>query len=217
MARRVTLAADAAVDGLAALHVPTLVVTGEAGLDRVVPTALTAEYTRIWPHATSVTLARTGHLGLVTRPERVCRRRRGVCRDLRVGETEAGLKTAATWQGDGLAELDSRDSGRGGTARVPDRSAEGDAARRGRVRAPAADRGRHDAHEGRVSERQGAGRHRLRRAALQLPRRRPQRRRLGRGARRDGRLPRRGRLHGRARIRASSCGPPGFRSAPTSR
>ena len=38
-------------------------------LDRVVPTALTAEYTRIWPHAAAVTLARTGHLGLVTRPE----------------------------------------------------------------------------------------------------------------------------------------------------
>jgi len=68
MARRASLAADAAVDGLASVQLPVLVVTGEAGLDRVVPTELTTEYTRIWPHATAVTLARTGHLGLVTRP-----------------------------------------------------------------------------------------------------------------------------------------------------
>jgi len=69
MARRARIAADAPVDGLASLHVPVLVVTGEAGLDRVVPTHLTAEYTRIWPHATAVTLERTGHLGLVTRAD----------------------------------------------------------------------------------------------------------------------------------------------------
>ena len=69
MARRVTLTVGATVDGLEAIKVPTLVVSGEAGLDRVVPTALTAEYRRIWPHATAVTLERTGHLGLVTRPE----------------------------------------------------------------------------------------------------------------------------------------------------
>ena len=69
MARRATLIVGAALDGLAAIHVPTLVMTGETALDRVVPTALTAEYTRIWPHAATATLARTGHLGLVTRPE----------------------------------------------------------------------------------------------------------------------------------------------------
>jgi pimeloyl-ACP methyl ester carboxylesterase len=67
MARRARLVAEAGVDGLASVHVPVLVVTGEAALDRVVPTALTAEYARIWPHATAVTLAHTGHLGLVTR------------------------------------------------------------------------------------------------------------------------------------------------------
>ena len=67
MARRASLAADAAVNGLASVQLPVLVVTGEAGLDRVVPTELTAEYTRTWPHAAAVTLARTGHLGLVTR------------------------------------------------------------------------------------------------------------------------------------------------------
>ena len=84
MARRARIAADAPVDGLASLHVPVLVVTGEAELDRVVPTQLTAEYTRIWPHATAVTLARTGHLGLVTRP--------GEFADIIVGFA-AGLKT----------------------------------------------------------------------------------------------------------------------------
>jgi pimeloyl-ACP methyl ester carboxylesterase len=68
MARRAAIACEAQVDGLASVHVPVLVVTGERGLDRVVPAELTAEYTRIWPHATAVTLARTGHLGLVTRP-----------------------------------------------------------------------------------------------------------------------------------------------------
>jgi len=68
MARRVSLAAEIALDGLSAVQVPTLVITGEPQLDRVVPPALTAEYARLWPHAQVVTLARTGHLGLVTRP-----------------------------------------------------------------------------------------------------------------------------------------------------
>jgi pimeloyl-ACP methyl ester carboxylesterase len=69
MARRAAIAGEADVDGLADVHVPTLVVTGERDLDRVVPTSLTTEYCRIWPHATATTLARTGHLGLVTRPD----------------------------------------------------------------------------------------------------------------------------------------------------
>jgi pimeloyl-ACP methyl ester carboxylesterase len=69
MARRARLASEAAVDGLASVHVPVLVVTGEPGLDLVVPTSMTAEYARIWPHARRVTLERTGHLGLVTRAE----------------------------------------------------------------------------------------------------------------------------------------------------
>jgi pimeloyl-ACP methyl ester carboxylesterase len=73
MARRAAITGDAMLDGLEAIRVPTLVVTGEPGLDRVVPTALTAEYTRIWPHAAAVTLQRTGHLGLVTRPQEFAR------------------------------------------------------------------------------------------------------------------------------------------------
>ena len=73
MARRARIVAEAQVDGLAAVHVPVLVMTGGPGLDRVVPSQLTAEYTRIWPHATAQTLERTGHLGLVTRPEEFAR------------------------------------------------------------------------------------------------------------------------------------------------
>jgi len=73
MARRARIVDEAEVDGLSAIHVPVLVMTGQAGLDRVVPTEMTAEYTRIWPHATAVTLERTGHLGLVTRADEFAR------------------------------------------------------------------------------------------------------------------------------------------------
>jgi pimeloyl-ACP methyl ester carboxylesterase len=69
MARRVRLLEGLALEReLAAVHVPTLIVTGEAALDRVVPVARTYEYLRIWPHAEAATIARTGHLGVITRP-----------------------------------------------------------------------------------------------------------------------------------------------------
>jgi pimeloyl-ACP methyl ester carboxylesterase len=69
MARRVHLLEQrGAMRGLERISVPTLVLTGEAGLDRVVPVRLTEEYLRILPHAERVTLVRTGHLGLITRP-----------------------------------------------------------------------------------------------------------------------------------------------------
>lgn len=48
---------------------PVLIVTGEPALDRVVPVDRTREYATIWPHARIATLERTGHLGLITRPE----------------------------------------------------------------------------------------------------------------------------------------------------
>jgi 3-oxoadipate enol-lactonase len=51
------------------VHVPALVITGEGALDRVVPVPRTLEYLEIWPHARHVTLERTGHLGLITRPQ----------------------------------------------------------------------------------------------------------------------------------------------------
>jgi hypothetical protein len=34
---------------------------------------LTRDYHRIWPHATEAVLQRTGHLGLVTKPEEFAR------------------------------------------------------------------------------------------------------------------------------------------------
>ena len=47
---------------------PTLVVTGEPDLDRVVPVASSLEYLSLIPGSHHVTLDRTGHLGLVIRP-----------------------------------------------------------------------------------------------------------------------------------------------------
>jgi pimeloyl-ACP methyl ester carboxylesterase len=70
MARRVQLLQS--MDGhlgLETVSVPTLVITGEARLDRVVPVRLTEDYLRIWPHAERATIGRTGHLGLITRPQ----------------------------------------------------------------------------------------------------------------------------------------------------
>jgi pimeloyl-ACP methyl ester carboxylesterase len=69
MARRVRLlqTVDLARE-LESLAVPTLVVTGEPQLDRVVPVRLTEEYLRICRGAERVTIGSTGHLGLITRP-----------------------------------------------------------------------------------------------------------------------------------------------------
>ena len=71
MARRVHLLSS--VSGIEAelprVKVPTLIVTGEEMLDRVVPPRITREYLSIWPHARLETLARTGHLGMITRPD----------------------------------------------------------------------------------------------------------------------------------------------------
>jgi pimeloyl-ACP methyl ester carboxylesterase len=74
MARRARLlpAAELAAQ-MPAVRVPTLIVTGNAGLDRVVPVQKTREYLRIWPHAEAVTIEHTGHLGLITRPDEFAR------------------------------------------------------------------------------------------------------------------------------------------------
>jgi 3-oxoadipate enol-lactonase len=68
MARRVRLLARAEADSLIPPRVPALVITGEASLDRVVPVRATHEYLQWLPQANVVTLPRTGHLGLITRP-----------------------------------------------------------------------------------------------------------------------------------------------------
>jgi pimeloyl-ACP methyl ester carboxylesterase len=74
MARRVRLLANLDLSAeLAQVRVATLVVTGEARLDRVVPVRLTRQYLDLWPHARVLTLERTGHLGLITKPEEFTR------------------------------------------------------------------------------------------------------------------------------------------------
>ena len=47
---------------------PTLVITGEANLDLVVPVSSTLEYLRLIPGATHAQLPRTGHLGFLSKP-----------------------------------------------------------------------------------------------------------------------------------------------------
>ena len=49
--------------------VPTLLVTGDRGVDRVVPVDRTLEYLELIPGARHVALPRTGHIGLVTHPQ----------------------------------------------------------------------------------------------------------------------------------------------------
>jgi pimeloyl-ACP methyl ester carboxylesterase len=74
MARRAGMVTSLDVERqLADVRCPVLMVTGESALDRVVPVSLTREYRRIWPHATEAVLQRTGHLGLITRPEEFAR------------------------------------------------------------------------------------------------------------------------------------------------
>jgi pimeloyl-ACP methyl ester carboxylesterase len=58
---------DFAADA-ARIAAPTLVITGEAGLDRVVPVDGTREWAAAIRGARAVTLERTGHIGLITRP-----------------------------------------------------------------------------------------------------------------------------------------------------
>ena len=53
----------------AAVAAPTLIITGEHGLDHVVPADSSSAYTRLIANARAVVLERTGHLGLITRPE----------------------------------------------------------------------------------------------------------------------------------------------------
>ena len=69
MANRVALFERARIGAeLGRVKANVLVITGEDRLERVVPPRFTREYLGIWPHARSVTLSRTGHLGLITRP-----------------------------------------------------------------------------------------------------------------------------------------------------
>lgn len=74
MARRVSFLPDAALaSAIARVRAPSIIVTGEAALDRIMPVSDTLEYARMWPHARVAELPRTGHLGLMTRPEAFAR------------------------------------------------------------------------------------------------------------------------------------------------
>jgi pimeloyl-ACP methyl ester carboxylesterase len=70
MAQRAAVISSARVrDDCARVTAPTLIVTGERGLDRVVPVDVTCEYLHLIAGARQATLDRTGHLGSITRPE----------------------------------------------------------------------------------------------------------------------------------------------------
>ena len=47
---------------------PSLIVTGDPGLDRIVPVEVTLRYLEMIPGAQHARIPRTGHLGLVTKP-----------------------------------------------------------------------------------------------------------------------------------------------------
>ncbi len=69
MARRIAWAEQHSFADAARIEAPTLVVTGEPGLDRVVPVEVSRRTVARLGHARHVVLPRTGHLGIVTRPE----------------------------------------------------------------------------------------------------------------------------------------------------
>jgi 3-oxoadipate enol-lactonase len=54
----------------ARVKAPTLVITGEDGTDTVVPTEVTRRFQQLIPGARFERLERSGHIGIITRPER---------------------------------------------------------------------------------------------------------------------------------------------------
>lgn len=69
MARRVAWATAHRFADPRCIQAPALVMTGEPGLDKVVPVAVTEQYMSELRSAQRVVLERTGHIGLVTRPD----------------------------------------------------------------------------------------------------------------------------------------------------
>ena len=70
MATRVTLQQSMDFEpDCARITVPTLVISGEEDLDRVVPTGITRRYASLIRGARYEKMDRTGHLGVLTRPE----------------------------------------------------------------------------------------------------------------------------------------------------
>lgn len=74
MAARMRLPVDLDLAAACArITVPTLVVSGEPGLDRVVPVTSTREFVTLIPGAKYEMMRETGHIGLVTQPGRFAR------------------------------------------------------------------------------------------------------------------------------------------------
>ena len=71
MARRVVWATGHRVADPRTITARALVLTGEATLDHVVPVQVTEQYMKELQSAQRVVLERTGHIGLVTRPDSV--------------------------------------------------------------------------------------------------------------------------------------------------
>lgn len=69
MARRIEWAQHHQFAEARDVSMPTLIVTGEPDLDRVVPVEVTRRYLNDWQAARHVVLKNTGHNGLVTRPD----------------------------------------------------------------------------------------------------------------------------------------------------
>ena len=69
MARRIAWAATHRFADLRAIASRALIVTGERELDNVVPVAITERYMTELQSAQHVVLERTGHIGIVTRPD----------------------------------------------------------------------------------------------------------------------------------------------------
>jgi pimeloyl-ACP methyl ester carboxylesterase len=63
---------DLAAD-VARIKAPVLVITGDDGLDRVVPVRVTRTYTSLVPGASYEVMHGTGHIGILTQPERFAR------------------------------------------------------------------------------------------------------------------------------------------------
>jgi pimeloyl-ACP methyl ester carboxylesterase len=82
---------------------PTLVISGEPSLDRVVPAGGSAEYVRLIPGARAARIERTGHLGYITRP------------DAFAGLVEHFVSAATAARESPGSSLGSRSPARGGT------------------------------------------------------------------------------------------------------
>jgi pimeloyl-ACP methyl ester carboxylesterase len=68
--RALLMTADLVTDDCARITAPTLVVTGEAALDSIVPTDGSSAYAHRVAGARALVLERTGHIGSITRPDR---------------------------------------------------------------------------------------------------------------------------------------------------